>query len=106
MRRFCCTSNCVIEGTGGPAIIVSGGVWGAPFGVSFTNNVFVSNNLRPGWWISDDDYQRSWRHDGVRGNYNGSRTLICTEMLLTGYPWNQSFVDRPKNRLGPDAPIG
>ena len=27
-------------------------------------------------------------------------------MLLTGRPWNQSFIDRPKHQLGPDAPIG
>ena len=37
--------NNVIEGTNGPAIIVSGGIWGAPFGISFTNNSFVANNL-------------------------------------------------------------
>jgi hypothetical protein len=70
--------NNVIEGTNGPAVIVSGGIWGAPFGVAVTNNIFLENNLRPGWWLAA-----------------GEPVLICTELLLNGGQWNQSFVNRP-----------
>jgi hypothetical protein len=47
------------------------------------SNIFLSNNLRPGWWLAA-----------------ASPLLICTELLLTGGPWNQSFVSRPYQSWG------
>ena len=67
--------NNVIEGTNGPAVIVSGGIWGAPFGTAVTSNIFLDNSLRPGWWLAGGGWLAP-----------GSPLLMCTELLLTGGP--------------------
>ena len=81
-------SNC-IEGNSGPAVIVSGGIWGGPMGVSYSNNYHESNNQRPGWWLA-----------------RGKPVEICTDMLINGGQWNQSFIDRRGPPWGADDPVG
>ena len=81
-------SNC-IEGNSGPAVIVSGGIWGAPMAVSVTNNYYESNNQRPGWWLAA-----------------GKPVEICTDLLINGAQWNQSFVNRRGAPWGADDPVG
>jgi hypothetical protein len=82
----------LLEGNGGPAIILSGGIWGAPQGVTITSNYYEANNLEPGHWRGSD------------GN-----VTLCTDLLLTGHPWNESFVsDGRADRigvLGADFPV-
>ena len=82
-------SNC-IEGNSGPAIIVASGGYGAPFAIAVRNNYYESNNDRPTWWRTPD----------------GEAVQICTDLLLNGAPWNESYTDRGELPWGADKPVG
>ena len=78
----------LIEGNSGPAITLSAGIWGAPEGIVISSNYYEANNLYP---VTVE-------------TYNGPM-LLCTDLLLLGEPWNQSYIG-PGALLNRNSSIG